>query len=270
MDNIWDKNRFSNYFLTMANLEANQLYSISTTLSLIHLKDGMVRMKFQDDIQAFINANLQVIRSSKSDDECQACIHNIKTERENLTLQDRMLRSGEAAIHASVKFYHDHGKIIGYFIDAIGIVTGGIQIYGGGTLAVASLVTGNVIGVIAGVTLVANGLSNTIENLEKLAGFDHPKNYTRDLFEDSAQFLGFDKRVGLLAYQAVDFSTSYYGMLKLTLKPQAWRLWEYVPSDYYRQVQLMSKSALALSGVGAILKAGKIGINMHDIKEGKK
>jgi hypothetical protein len=32
----------------------------------------------------------------------------------------------------------------------------------------------------------------------------------RDGFEGSAEFLGFDRKVGLLAYQLVDLSTSYY------------------------------------------------------------
>lgn len=41
MDNYWDTKRLSNYFLTMANLEANQLVNVATSLSHFHLKDAL-------------------------------------------------------------------------------------------------------------------------------------------------------------------------------------------------------------------------------------
>jgi hypothetical protein len=157
MDNIWNKNRFSDYFLTMAHLEANQLASVANTLSLIHIKDGYVRLKFQDDVQAFINAQLNVIKNGRNDDECQACIQNIRQERENLSIQDRMLRTGQAAIHASVQFYQDNQKVIGYIIDGIGVVLGGLQIVTGAGLVIGSIGTANVVGIVAGISLVANG-----------------------------------------------------------------------------------------------------------------
>ncbi len=33
MDNYWDRNRQSNYFLSMASLEANHLVNVATSLS---------------------------------------------------------------------------------------------------------------------------------------------------------------------------------------------------------------------------------------------
>jgi len=53
MDNYWDKNRFSNYFLTMANLEANKLVNIASAISLVHLKYGILRMKFRDEVRDY-------------------------------------------------------------------------------------------------------------------------------------------------------------------------------------------------------------------------
>lgn len=68
MDNYWDKNRFSNYFLTMANLEANKLVNIASTISLVHLKDGILRMKFRDEVRDYATLQLNTIRSSTNDE----------------------------------------------------------------------------------------------------------------------------------------------------------------------------------------------------------
>ena len=84
---------------------------------------------------------------------------------------------------------------------------------------------------------------------------------------DVADFLGFDQRLGLLAYQVVDLTTSYYGIFKLSLKPEAWRLYKYLPTDYYRKVQMMSKPALALKGAGAAVKGAGIGMNLYQMKK---
>ncbi|AIR85246.1 DUF4225 domain-containing protein [Pantoea rwandensis] len=271
MDNYWNKNRFSDYFLTMGNLQANQLVSLANNLSLIHLKDGMLRMRFHDEVRDFANLQLTTIRSSTSDEQCQECIQNLKQESHNLTLQDRMLRSGQATISASVKFYHDNEKIIGYVIDAIGVVLGTLQIVAGVGIVAGSLATGNVVGMLAGSALVANGAGSTIESIDKLRGIPNPSNPVKEAYEDTAEFFGFDSRLGLLAYQVVDLTTSYYGIFKLTLKPESWRLFKFLPTDYYRKVQVMSKPALALKGAGAAVKGAGIGLNlqqMNDKKEG--
>lgn len=67
-----------------------------------------------------------------------------------------------------------------------------------------------------------------------------------------------------------DLTTSYYGLFKLTLKPEAWRLYKYLPTDHYRKVQLLSKPALALKGLGAIHKGTGtgtgIGMNLYQMK----
>jgi len=266
MDNYWDTKRLSNYFLTMANLEANQLVNIATTLSQFHLRDALLRVKFQDEVRQFARLQLQAIRTSTSDNECQQCIQNLKQESQYLKIQDRMLRTGEAVISSSVQFYNDHEKVIGYVINGIGVVLSGLQIVAGVGLIVGSVTTGNVLGVVAGSTLVMNGVGSGIETLGSLSGVAHPSNPIRDKYEDVADFFGFDKRLGLLAYQVVDLTTSYYGIFKLTLKPEAWRLYKYLPTDYYRKVQVMSKPALALKGAGAVYKGSGIGINLYQMQ----
>lgn len=266
MDNYWDTKRSSGYFLTMANLEARQLINIATTLSHFHLKDALLRVKFQDEVREFARLQLRTIHTAASDEQCQSCIQNLKQESHSLKVQDRMLRTGEAVVSSSVKFYHDHEKVIGYVIDGIGVVLSGVQIAAGVGLVMGSISTGNVFGIIAGATLVMNGVGSGIESINHLTGVVHPSNPIKNKYEEAAHFLGFDKRLGLLAYQVVDLTTSYYGIFKLTLKPEAWRLYKYLPADYYRKVQAMSKPALALKGTGAAFKGTQIGFNLYEMK----
>lgn len=266
MDNYWDTKRLSSYFLTMVNIEENHLVNTATSLSQFHLKDALVRLKFQDEVREFARLQIHIIRNSTSDDQCQECIQNLKQEIQHLRMQDRMLRTGEAVISSSVQFYHEHAKIIGYVINGIGVVLSGLQIVAGVGLIVGSVTTGNVLGVVAGSTLVMNGVGSGIESIGKLSGRAHPTNPIRDKYEDVAEFFGFDKRLGLLTYQVVDLTTSYYGIFKLTLKPEAWRLYKYLPTDLYRKVQVMSKPALALKGAGAAYKGTGIGINLYQMQ----
>jgi hypothetical protein len=61
-------------------------------------------------------------------------------------------------------------------------------------------------------------------------------------------------------------TTSYYGLLKLTLKPEAWRLNKYLPINYYRKVHVISKPSLAFKGLGAAYKGTGIGMNLYQMK----
>lgn len=164
-----------------------------------------------------------------------------------------------------MQFYHDHEKVIGYVIDGIGVVLGTIQLVAGVGLFAGSFFSGNVIGVMAGSALIANGAGSMAESIDKLRGVPNSSNPVVEAYEDVAEFFGFDQRLGLLAYQVVDLTTSYYGIFKLTLKPEAWRIFKYLPTDYYRQVQLMNKPALALKGATAAWKGSTIGVNLYQM-----
>lgn len=266
MDIYIGNNRFSNYFTTMAMAETNSLMNTAMAVSAFHLGDALTRIRFQDEVRDFARRQITTIKNSSSDEECQRCIRNIREERENLRIQDRMLKTGESVIAASVKMYQEDGKIVGYVIDGIGVVIAGLQMAAGAGVFASSLPTGNVVGMIAGATLFLNGASSVAEGIQKLSGADNPSNLMRDAYENSAQFLGFDRRVGLLAYQFVDLATSYYGIFKLTLKPDVWRLYRYTAPDFYRKVSTISRAALAIKGTGAGLKGLQIGNNIYEIQ----
>lgn len=94
-----------------------------------------------------------------------------------------MLRTGESVLTASVRIYEENGKYVGYAIDFIGVVISGLQIAGGIGVIASSVPTGNVLSIIAGATLVLNGVSSAAEGIQKLAGEEHPNNFMRDGFQ---------------------------------------------------------------------------------------
>ena len=258
MDVFFGKTRFSNYFMTMAQAETNGLMNTALAVSAYHLHDPLTRVRFQESVKRFALSQINIIRNSSDDKHCQQCIQTIRQERENLLIQDRMLRTGEAMLTASVRFYRENEKIIGYIIDGIGVVLGGMQVIGGIGLVLGSVGTGNVIGIVAGATLVFHGAGTIREHLGK-------DNFAINAYQDTASFLGFDKKVGLLAYQVVDLSTSLYGAFKLALKPEAWRLFYYTGPDFYRKITTMSAPALALKGVSSTVKGIQIGNTIYEI-----
>ncbi len=89
---------------TMVNLEARKLINIANTLSSLHLREGLTRMKFVREIKEVVEQQFAAARRAKSDEECMACVKNLRAETENLEEQDRMLRTKAAKLYAKVIF----------------------------------------------------------------------------------------------------------------------------------------------------------------------
>lgn len=75
-------------------------------------------------------------------------------------------------------------------------------------LIARSMATDNIFDAMTGATVIANGFGSFIEHTETLRGIPNPSNPVREGYEDIAEFLGFDKRIGLLSYQLIDLTTS--------------------------------------------------------------
>lgn len=240
----WKPERFKDYFLTMAHAEAHQLLSNANHLSHIYLKDGFNRLQFQDNVKDFVNAQLNVIRSDSTDDQCQECIQNLKKENEYLTIQDRMLSAGTAAVHASVQLVKN-GDFWGYVINGVGVVLSGMQVIAGVSVIGASLASGTIIGSAFGGMLVLHGLNGFQESVENLVyGKTDSVGLLKQGYVATAEFLGFDQRVGQLAYSSMDLALSLYGIVRLVQKPEAWRLYYFLNTDYVRGIKEMSRKEL--------------------------
>ncbi|WP_034917528.1 DUF4225 domain-containing protein [Erwinia sp. 9145] len=83
--------------------------------------------------------------------------------------------------------------------------------------------------------------------------------FVQEFYGDAARFSGFDKKIGQPACHAIDLTTSRHGDLRLILKPDAWRLYRYLATDFYRKVSNMNTGALALKGTTSIIKGLKAG-----------
>ncbi|HBS5680006.1 TPA: DUF4225 domain-containing protein [Klebsiella aerogenes] len=62
-------------------------------------------------------------------------------------------------------------------------------------------------------------------------------------------------------------SNLFYGLVKLTLKPEAWRLFYFTGPDFYRKVTAMSKPVMAIKGISSTVKGIQIGNTMYEVKD---
>lgn len=60
----------------------------------------------------------------------------------------------------------------------------------------------------------------------------------------TAEFLGFDQKVGQIAYSSMYLALSVYGIVRLVQKPEAWRLFYFLNADYVRGIKEMSRKEL--------------------------
>ena len=77
--------------------------------------------------------------------------------------------------------------------------------------------------------------------------------FLRKGYINSAQFLGFSSDVGRVAFSAMDLTLSAYGLSRMVLRPDAWRLFRYLPSDFVKSARVTGAPSLALEGIGDLL-----------------
>lgn len=67
--------------------------------------------------------------------------------------------------------------------------------------------------------------------------------------------MGFKPESGLAAYDSVSLAASVYTVVGLSRRPEAWRLFRYLPGDFYRKLSSMSKPKLTMKIAGYGVKA---------------
>lgn len=238
---------------TMVNLEARKLLNTANTLSAFHLSDGLTRIKFVQEIKELIEQQFAIARRAKSDEECMTCIKNLRAEAANLQEQDKMLRTRVAKIYAKIEFVRENNKIVGYVISAVHIVVSGAALFGG----MIMMSTMTPVGVLAGAVLFIDGVNGITKEAAHLRYGDQYK--SEGIFADGAmevaQYMGFKPESGLAFYNAATLSASAYSIFGLARKPGAWRLFRWLPRDFYRKVDTMSRPKLTMKIVGYGVKA---------------
>ncbi|EIF8196712.1 DUF4225 domain-containing protein [Vibrio vulnificus] len=156
----------------------------------------------------------------------------------------------------------------------IGFVAGVMQVVGGGATCYASAGT---MCALVGLPMMAHGANNMYENGRYF--FDGNPNHVglvRKGYQNTAEFAGYDKSYGDIAYYGADLGLSAYGLFgrSTTLKPiESWshlpharrfKLFRYSSEDYLRGYQATSKPALAF---GAFSDATTIRTLADEIKK---
>jgi Protein of unknown function (DUF4225) len=82
----------------------------------------------------------------------------------------------------------------------------------------------------------------------------HSEGMIADGVMSMAEFMGFSRESGLGAYKGVSLVANVYGIYGLLYKPNAWRLFNHMPNDFYRKVDSMSRQKLTIKVIGWGLK----------------
>ncbi|ECG4936208.1 DUF4225 domain-containing protein [Salmonella enterica subsp. enterica serovar Pomona] len=238
---------------TMVNLEARKLVNTANTLAAFHLKDSLTRINFSREIQRVVEQQFAIARKAKSDEECMVCINNLRTEIRSLEEQEKMLRMKTANLYAKVEFIRENNKIVGYVISAIKVVVSGMAIFGGGIM----IATGTPLGVLAGAILITDGINQISKEAINLSTFSDSKSegIIADRSMEIANFMGFKPESGLAIYNSISLAASVYSIVGLSKKPEAWRLFRYLPGDFYRKINTMSRPKLTMKIAGYGVKA---------------
>lgn len=239
---------------TMVNLEARKLISLANQLAGLHLSDGLTRIRFVEEIKSVVEQQFTAARQASTDEQCIACISALRTELDNLKEQDRLLRMKLAQLYAKVEFVRENNKIVGYVISAVNVVLSGVTIFGGFVM----ISTMGPLGILAGATLVVYGLNNISREIIHYAGPDGNAP-SRGIFADAAVetavFMGFKPETGLALYNGATLGASIYSIYGLATRPGAWRLFRWMPRDYYRKVETLNRPRLTMKIVGYGVKA---------------
>lgn len=237
---------------TMVNLEARKLINTANRLSAFHLQDGLTRINFVQEIKQVVEQQFAAARRAKSDEECIACINNLRVETGNLEEQGRMLRMKTAKLYAKVEFVRENNKIVGYVISAVNVVLSGAEIALGTTL----LASANPLGVLAGAILVVDGFNGLSKEFSHQVLHDSTsEGFAANAAMSTAEFMGFSSKSGLGVYKSISLVANAYSIFGLIRKPGTWRLFRYIPVDYYRKVSTLNRPKLTMKIVGYGVKA---------------
>ncbi|MGE8147992.1 DUF4225 domain-containing protein [Pseudomonas frederiksbergensis] len=200
---------------------AGNLTSQACTLSARHIKDGTLRLQFNREVSYYARGIVNdVAQGRKSADQG---LKEIKSEQSSLLSQ-----SWEIAKKGA------------------GVIAGGMQVLTGAGICYGSVGTLCLVG---GMPMMAHGANNIYESgsnlLKDRTDTEGP---VRKVYQTIAGWFGKSDREGNIAYGSLDISMSVYGLNRLVLRPDAWRLFRYVRTDYVRAYKTMTPKALMLEG----------------------
>lgn len=205
--------------LWVVSQAAGNLTSQACTISARHLQDGVTRSIFNREVAYYARSIVKDVELGKKT-VAQGLVE-IKTEQQSLLNQSMEIgRKG------------------------IGVVAGALQMATGAGICYASVGT---LCLIAGVPLIAHGANNVYEGGRNLVtGQSDAVGPVRAAYQSAAFAMGHGERAANMAYGAADIGLSVYSAARHVLKPDAWRLFRYIPTDYRRAYKTMTPTTMGI------------------------
>ncbi|MGX1126664.1 DUF4225 domain-containing protein [Pseudomonas sp. HLS-6 TE3448] len=206
----------------MVSAAAGKLGNQASTLGVRHIKDGALRLQFNREIAYYAKGIVNDVSQGKKSPE--QGLQDLKNEQDSLLSQSFEIAQ----------------KGVGAIAGAFQIATGAGICYGSaGTLCL-----------FAGVPMMAHGSNNLYENgrnlLENRADTQGP---VRKVYQEGAKLIGGGVLEGNMAYGTIDLGLSAYGVGRMVLRPDSWRLFRYIHTDYIRSYKTMGASTLTFEAV---------------------
>lgn len=206
----------------MVSAAAGKLGSQASTLGVRHIKDGALRLQFNREVAYYAKSIVDDVSQGKKSPE--QGLQDIENEQRSLLNQSMEIAQ-----------------------KGVGAIAGAFQIAAGVGICYASA---GILCVVAGAPMMTHGANNLYENsrnlLESRSDTQGP---VRKLYHEGAKLLGGSAHDGNMAYGTADLGLSAYAVGRMVLKPDAWRLFRYIKTDYARSYKIMGSRALVFEGI---------------------
>lgn len=201
---------------------AGSLANQACTLGARHIKDGTLRIQFNREVSYYARVIVNDVAQGRKSPE--QGLNDIKNEQSSLLSQSLEIAQ-----------------------KGVGTIAGVLQFAAGAGICYGSAGT---LCLFAGGPMMLHGANNTYENGRNLlAGRSDTEGPVRKGYQALAKTVGGAELEGNMAYGAMDLTLSAYGVGRMVLKPDAWRLFRYVRTDYVRAYKSAGASSMVFEGV---------------------
>ncbi|QGG78821.1 DUF4225 domain-containing protein [Pseudomonas syringae USA011] len=203
----------------MVSAAAEKLGEQACTLGIKHIKNGILRLQFNREVAYYAKSIVNDVSEGKKSPE--QGLKELKDEQNSLFTQSwEVAKKGVGAVAGAMQF-----------VAGAGICYGSV-----GTLCL-----------VAGVPIMAHGANNVYENGRNLwEGRSDTEGPVRKGYQAAAKAVGYGAQEGNMVYGSADLAMSVYSVTKLVLKPDSWRLFRYIRTDYVRAYRNTSIPVLVI------------------------
>ncbi|UVL54391.1 DUF4225 domain-containing protein [Pseudomonas sp. B21-035] len=211
------------------NDAAVRLSQYACTISAQHIEDGGLRSRFNREVTAFGKSVVEDVEQARKPVE-----HGL----EEINNEYRFLRQQVT----------EYAKLVA------GLSAGALQF---GTGAMLCYSSAGVLCGLAGAPMMLHGLNNAYESGRNIIqGRTDTQGPLRKAYQMTAQSVGGRVVHGNMAYGLSDIGLSVYGLWRMVLKPDAWRLFRYIDADKTQAHRVMGSGPLVFE-VGIDMMTGE-------------